>query len=457
MLTVLRNNDKGKVFEYEELTFLKVNSTQFNLQDFSVYIDAIYIDTGSLDTIQTVLQKIRSNPDNLLFLLPVFAPKSVTNNNHELGLDGKVDNSDFFMAAQRTRSIQERISHIKIDTQTEDIFENQIQIKAIQFAYTRNMPLTPLRNRESKTGYIYPFIDNISSRKQGGLINQLDSAVNKGWMLQELQDKINVCPSCNDTYLHFRDTCSSCGSIDLKYEEIIHHFKCAHVAPKSSFLMNDRLQCPKCDNHLRHIGIDYDKPSEITICNTCSHQSQETHMKAHCVSCGTESDVHEIETRSIYKYSITSLGIQVAIHGNMGTEQEEDNNSTNLVGWQLFQLYKNQETQRSMMLDNNNRFIHVHIQSDMISKLNSNAKDKFRVEMAQIIASYLRPEDIISAENVFNYELILIQPTDYFADDLMQTLQYNIEKMLGDNLQNDKTSVDISWDYLKNLNKQQTG
>ena len=93
---------------------------------------------------------------------------------------------------------------------------------------------------------------------------------------------------------------------------MIHHFRCAYIGPESDFRKNDFLQCPKCNHKLKHIGIDYDKPSEIHTCKNCNHKSQETKMKAKCIDCRKENELDQLSTYSIFNYTPTEKGRQLA-------------------------------------------------------------------------------------------------------------------------------------------------
>ena len=49
----------------------------------------------------------------------------------------------------------------------------------------------------------------------------------------------------------------------------IHHFRCSHQAVETEFQAGPHLVCPKCSQHLRHYGSDYDKPGAVFACQGC--------------------------------------------------------------------------------------------------------------------------------------------------------------------------------------------
>ena len=84
-------------------------------------------------------------------------------------------------------------------------------------------------------------------------------------------DRIHVCPICNSSHLLFFETCPECGSSDIVEEPVIHHFRCANVSPEHTYQQDGELICPKCKQQLRHIGVDYARPSSISTCRACAH------------------------------------------------------------------------------------------------------------------------------------------------------------------------------------------
>ena len=95
-------------------------------------------------------------------------------------------------------------------------------------------------------------------------------------------DKIHVCPVCRRSHQLFFECCPKCGSSDIREEPVLHHFRCANVSPESSYEWDGELRCPKCKHMLRHIGVDYDKPSSIYTCNACDETFMYPDMRVLC-------------------------------------------------------------------------------------------------------------------------------------------------------------------------------
>jgi len=128
-------------------------------------------------------------------------------------------------------------------------------------------------------------------------------------------DRVNLCPRCDHTQINFRESCPKCGSLNIGDEPTIHHFRCAYVGRESEYQRGVKLICPKCSNELRHIGVDYDKPSEVLWCNDCDHNFAEPRLSCFCLVCAHKFSPEDADIRSIYTYSLAEAGLQAAEEG----------------------------------------------------------------------------------------------------------------------------------------------
>lgn len=123
-------------------------------------------------------------------------------------------------------------------------------------------------------------------------------------------EKIHLCPHCNRSHLLFLETCPKCGSSDIKQEDVIHHFRCANVAPESAYEWDGELKCPKCKRKLLHIGVDYDKPSAVFTCNQCGENFMYATMRVHCATCRRDSTPDRLTPLDVEEYEFTPDGIR---------------------------------------------------------------------------------------------------------------------------------------------------
>ena len=123
-------------------------------------------------------------------------------------------------------------------------------------------------------------------------------------------DKTHVCPACHSSQLLFFETCPQCGSSDIKEEPVLHHFRCANVSPEHTYMSDGDLRCPKCKRILRHIGVDYDRPSSIYTCNQCEHTFMYPDMRALCTHDRRSWRPEELRPVDVEEYEFTPEGIR---------------------------------------------------------------------------------------------------------------------------------------------------
>ena len=128
----------------------------------------------------------------------------------------------------------------------------------------------------------------------------------KGLLERTFIDRLHVCPSCASSRLNAREECLSCRSPNLTETSIIHHYRCAHQAIEDEFVQGRDLVCPKCRQHLRHYGNDYDKPGHALICGECSATHSDAAVGFVCFDCGAHCDGEAIPRRDVFAYQLTA-------------------------------------------------------------------------------------------------------------------------------------------------------
>lgn len=130
-------------------------------------------------------------------------------------------------------------------------------------------------------------------------------------------ERIHLCPMCQSSVLLFSECCHKCHSSNIREEEMIHHFRCANIAPESEYLYDGELRCPKCKHFLRHIGVDYDRPARVQTCNECGATQMHSEMKVLCAVCGHATQPHLLTPYDIREYAFTQEGIRFICHYDM--------------------------------------------------------------------------------------------------------------------------------------------
>ncbi len=123
-------------------------------------------------------------------------------------------------------------------------------------------------------------------------------------------DKTHVCPVCNQPNLLFFESCPRCGSSDIVEEPVLHHFRCANVSPESTYQWDGELRCPKCHHTLRHIGVDYDKPSSIFTCKQCDNTFMYPDMRVLCPTSRKTFTTDDLIPVDVVEYEFTPEGIK---------------------------------------------------------------------------------------------------------------------------------------------------
>jgi len=386
MFKVLKHSDDHRKISHNGYTLGFVAQVsdfeKLDLED----VDGFVIDTHKTEEAYNIVTYLRVKNELQTSLKPLFVqtssklPKSIS-----CHCDGVLDTNQLGILMERVAVIGDKIRQIKIQESTD--YDAMVTTRVLGFLFTRNSLLQPILHRQSSIGYIYPMLSLFYKESEAITMLQLTQKITaEGIVNAKLKDHIHLCKGCHGNYFNFREVCASCNSIDISPHDMIHHFVCAHVAPAADFKKEDELSCPKCDKHLRHIGIDYDKPSTIYHCNTCSHEFQQPKMEALCMDCETINELDELIQQPISEYSITQKGEQwlFSVQSKVATKNTSisiENKCTEA----LFQIILKQEIARVQTHDCKSVYAQVHIKNEIIESLNALSKQAFHKELLQII------------------------------------------------------------------------
>lgn len=137
----------------------------------------------------------------------------------------------------------------------------------------------------------------------------VERLLSKGYIeSKQFVERIHLCPMCQSDQLLFSECCTKCKSSNITAEDMIHHFRCANISPESEYQYDGELRCPKCRHFLRHIGIDYDRPSKVQVCNNCGETQLHSEMKVTCAVCGHVTQPHLLTPYDIQEWTFTTKG-----------------------------------------------------------------------------------------------------------------------------------------------------
>jgi hypothetical protein len=155
----------------------------------------------------------------------------------------------------------------------------------------------------SDVGYRYPVVESIVDD-----VSQVEPFLNKLYeadvLEKRLYDKIIFCPKCNSANVSTRYCCPFCKSFDIKKSALVEHVKCGYMDVEDKFCEGDKCVCPKCNEELRKIDVDYRKAGVWCTCKDCE-KSFDVPVPAHfCRYCGKNSTFEEVIIKDVYSYTL---------------------------------------------------------------------------------------------------------------------------------------------------------
>lgn len=181
--------------------------------------------------------------------------------------------------------------------------------------------LEPVSNLASPIGYCYEMAQEIFETRPGEEAKQLDHLAELGYLDRQFFDKIHLCVCERRQFaINFREVCVKCRSSNIDVTDMIHHYSCGYTGAEPEFQDGIRYVCPKCDEELKHIGVDYEKVSTDYVCAACGHVFTEPNIGCQCLACEQQFDVDRAFVRTLYVYRINAKGTLVASRGTMEGE-----------------------------------------------------------------------------------------------------------------------------------------
>jgi len=156
---------------------------------------------------------------------------------------------------------------------------------------------------DSEVGYRYPVIESTvgEASQVAAFLNKLEEA---GILEKKLYDKIIFCPECGSADVSTRYCCPFCKSFDIQKSSLIEHVKCGYMDLENKFCEGDKYICPKCNEELREIDVDYRKAGIWCTCNNCK-KSFDIPVPSHfCRTCGAISSFEEVIIKDVYSYTL---------------------------------------------------------------------------------------------------------------------------------------------------------
>lgn len=152
-------------------------------------------------------------------------------------------------------------------------------------------------------GYSYPVVEDIV-----GEASQVEDFLNKLFeaevLEKELYDKTIFCPNCSSANVSTRYCCPFCKSFDIQKSSLVEHVKCGYMDIEEKFYKGDKYVCPKCNEELQKIDVDYRKAGIWCTCRNCK-KSFDVPVPMHfCRNCGETATFEEIIIKDVYAYTL---------------------------------------------------------------------------------------------------------------------------------------------------------
>jgi GGDEF domain-containing protein len=220
---------------------------------------------------------------------------------------------------------------------------------------------------------------------------------------------------------------------------MIHHFVCAYIGPEGDFKKQQNLVCPKCLKPLKHIGVDFDRPSTVYQCRHCQKNSQETDVDAICIHCGKRSLPENLIKKTLKEYQLTSFGEHSAKFGIVISLKEALKVDLEIVELNVFKMFLQLECERIKRYKISRSTVGVFIINNFIDLFAEFGKRSREIsgEMSRVISQTLRTTDIISHLSDSTLIFLLTETSLENARQAMNRLKNRIVELIKVNFKKD--------------------
>ncbi|HLC83134.1 MAG TPA: hypothetical protein VJI69_04825, partial [Bacteroidia bacterium] len=199
--------------------------------------------------------------------------------------------------------------------------------------------------------------------------------------------------------------------------------------------IDNTLTCPKCNKGLRHIGVDYDKPSIIHHCNSCDNNFQYFFVKAKCISCSQDIEVQYLIPKSINIYKLTKKGRAAATNGFLSSGQEIEDifGTINMATFKIMLHYELERVKANPSQKTSIALINLENIFELYNKIGKKAEKTLLEDLVNMIRENIKPADFIAFENSSTLYLGLMNTDSMQAEQQLMHLSILIEKVIKTN------------------------
>ena len=321
-------------------------------------------------------------------------------------------------------------------TDRESTSDSNLSFKILRIIASRNMELKPITTIRRTSGYVYPILEPLFGVRDTGVLETLNFLQSQSLLTEKFVTKAHFCGHCSSAFLNFKEVCPHCSSDDLTIDELVHHFKCAYTAELSEFHQGDRLVCPKCELPLRHIGVDYDKPSTVSRCNQCNHRFQDAQVMTDCYSCGRSAEPSNQVIQNINAYTVSAIGQNAAYYGLDALFTNLLESELHLYSATAFKEFFRVEVariERYKVSTSSLGMINFKELDSLYLRLGKKAQQVF-AELSAIFKIVFRESDVITAHNESIFFVLMTETNSESAITAMERLNVSVKALFENNL-----------------------
>lgn len=429
------------ISEGKKTRHLPENFFQITPEDFLTEIPSdagcFVISTSSPELAYKVLSAVRKSSSKNIYLAPCFLITSAEEDYFK-NIVNMFDS--VFFSVGITDYISDKIYNFSAPViirikELPDTKDTIVSLKIIRFAYSREKKIKPEMTSENIYGFIYPKIKSFLKKNDFNFFKMLHFLELNNLIEGEFSDISHFCSNCGSAFMNFREICPDCKSPDIVSQNLIHHFKCAHIAPEEEFYKGDNIVCPKCRDTLNHIGVDFDKPSVVFTCRSCSNVFQEPETDTKCFNCKVTNYPENQTKLTIKEYSLTSMGENACFHGLDSMFKAVIKEDLPLIPYKVFKKIVESESERIKRYAKSvSTLVYIEISGieELYTEMGANAKSIF-AELSSIIKSMLRVSDFIASMSESAFVALLTETDISGAQSALDRLSKRIERLIKKN------------------------
>ncbi|MBV1889672.1 MAG: hypothetical protein KUG54_01465 [Gammaproteobacteria bacterium] len=402
----------------------------------------LLVDGSNIGVAVEIIRSIRQHSSPKVYLRPIVvvvpAYQPGTNNNQNLvGADAICLNCDTEPnAIEKLYQTFFPIGHWIASLPTQTDGDTNLALKTLRLISSRATEIVPQMTTERHQGFSHPKIEKFFQHNDHSLQQTMNYLVELKLLDPRFITRVHQCVHCHSAFLNFKETCPQCNAEELQVDELVHHFRCAHTAPMRDFQRDGAMVCPKCDQTLRHIGVDYDKPSISYTCQSCQFGFSDPQIMTSCFSCNLSTVPELLNHQAVFAYTTTSVGENAARHGIDNLFSSVVGDQLQLVSAETFNLFLRVEQARISRYGISNSslmLICIEELEALYMKVGERAPELFG-EIGEVFHRVLRQSDVITSRNDGFFVALLTETDNQQALRALERLHDGVQQLLSANL-----------------------